>query len=134
MPDPWPEWITGSYERALGEPLCGPSELDDLAAVVLCHDTSADPLFVYANRAAEALWQRRLVGTPSRLTAPPDARAERATALRSGLVVRGYSGERVSASGRRFRILDATVWDVVDEHGVQRGQAATFVRTEPVGG
>ena len=111
-----------------------PSELDDLAAVVLCHDTSADPFFVYANRAAEALWQRRLVGTPSRLTAPPDARAERATALRSGLVVRGYSGERVSASGRRFRILDATVWDVVDEHGVQRGQAATFVRTEPVGG
>jgi hypothetical protein len=102
--------------------------------VVLCHDDSADPSFVYANRAAEELWQRRLIGTPSRLTAPPEARAERANALRSGPVVKGYSGERVSASGRRFRILDATVWDVVDEQGIQRGQAATFVRTEPVEG
>ncbi len=134
MPEPWPEWIIESYERALGEPLCRPAELDDLPAVVLCHDTAADPAFVYANRAAEALWQRPLLGTPSRLTAPPDARAERSSALRSGPVVRGYSGERISATGRRFRILDATVWDVTDGRGILRGQAATFTDTEPVEG
>jgi hypothetical protein len=33
---------------------------------------------------------------------------------------------RVSASGRRFRISGATVWNLVDEQGWRRGQAAAF--------
>ena len=124
----WPQLITDSYERALGRRLCPAGDLDRLAAVVLCHDTSPDPLFVYANRAAVALWERPLVGTASRLTAPPEARADRAAALASGDVVRGYSGERVAASGRRFQILDATVWPVWDDGGEVCGQAATFAQ------
>lgn len=130
--DKWPSWITQSYERALGEPLCDPRDLHGLPAVVLCHDASPDPVFVYANRVAQVLWERPMVGSPSRLTAPPEARSERAAALSDGSVVRGYSGVRVSATGRRFRILDATVWPVVDERGIVRGQAATFTSTEPV--
>ena len=117
-----------SYARAVGQTLCDADDLDGLAAVVLCHDTSPDPLFVYANRAAVALWERPLVGSASRLTAPPEARADRAAALASGDVVRGYSGERVAASGRRFQILDATVWPVLDDDGRVCGQAATFAQ------
>jgi hypothetical protein len=42
----------------------------------------------------------------------------------------GYSGVRISSTGRRFRIVDATVWDVFDGKGVRRGQAATFEKWE----
>lgn len=128
----WPALIATSYERFVGERLCSPAELDGLPAVVLCHDTSPDPVFVYANRAARDLWEMPLAGMPSRLSAPPEERAERAAALASETVVRGYTGIRVAASGRRFRILDATVWPVVDDDGVVWGQAATFQHTEPL--
>jgi hypothetical protein len=126
----WRAVILDSYTLALGSPLCSAGELDGWPAVVLCHDTSPDPLFVYANRVAQALWERPLVGTASRLSAPQEARAERASALASPAVVRGYSGVRVSASGRRFRIHDATVWPVVDPAGTALGQAATFTHWE----
>ena len=129
-PVDWPTLITSSYERAVGESLCAPADLDGLAAVVLCHDTADDPVFVFANSAAQTLWERPLVGTPSRLTAPPEARAQRAAALAGGQVVRGYSGLRESASGRRFWIRDATVWTVTDAQGNVRGQAATFTEVD----
>lgn len=122
----WPALITASYERVIGRRLCDPGELEALPAVVLCHDTSPDPVFVYANRVARDLWEMPMVGMASRLSAPPQARAQRAAALASDSVVRGYSGLRVSASGQLFHIVDATVWPVTDETGTVRGQAATF--------
>jgi hypothetical protein len=130
----WRLLITDSYRGALGHSLCAPAELDGLPAVVLCHDTADDPVFVYANRAAQTLWERPLVGTPSRLTAPQQARAQRAAALATGQVVRGYAGLRESASGRRFWIRDATVWPVTDALGNVHGQAATFTEVDPVQG
>lgn len=135
MTDPWPKWITDSYAVAVGEPLCPADGLYVYPAVVLCHDASADPCFVFANLAAQRLWERSwedFIGWPSRFTAPPEQRAERAQALASGQVVRGYSGVRVSASGRLFRIRDATVWPVLDDSGVVRGQAATFSQVESI--
>lgn len=131
---PWPAWITASYLRLVGSPLCDADALEDLGAVVLCHDTSEDPVFVFANRAARELWERpreAFIGWPSRLTAPPSERASRAAALAGDGVVHGYSGVRVSRSGRLFRIHDATVWTVSDESGLVRGQAATFSRVTP---
>lgn len=128
----WPAVITASYEHAVGERLCAPEDLDDLPAVVLCHDTADDPVFVFANRAARDLWEAPLLGMPSRLTAPPAQRAERAVALAGGGVVRGYSGVRISATGRLFRIEDATVWPVTDAAGRRVGQAATFTRVAAV--
>jgi hypothetical protein len=41
-----------------------------------------------------------------------------------------YSGVRISKSGRRFRILRATVWNVHDRLGRPLGQAATFTDWE----
>jgi hypothetical protein len=37
-----------------------------------------------------------------------------------------YSGIRISKMGRRFRIEQATVWNLVNESGEAQGQAATF--------
>lgn len=131
-PEAWAAAIADSYRVEVGEPLADPEELMDLSAVVLCHDTSADPVFVYANRAAQRLWRRtwqEFIGLPSRLTAPPQERASRARALASGEVVRGYSGVRITADGQPFTIADATVWPVtvpVDGSRIRVGQAATF--------
>jgi hypothetical protein len=103
----WPTAIADSYRRLVGEPLCAPTELEDLPAVVLCHDDSVDPILVFANRAARDLWEAPLVGMPSRLTAPPEQRTERAVALAGTGVVRGYSGfgsvPRDGCSGSRMR-------------------------------
>lgn len=130
----WQHRIALSYQRVIGEPLAAdPAELYVHPWVLLCHGTQADPLFVYANLTAQRLWERTLaefLGWPSRLTAPEEERSQRAAALASGQVVRGYSGVRVSATGRRFRILDAVIWPVVDDSEAVVGQAAAVPRWE----
>jgi hypothetical protein len=37
-----------------------------------------------------------------------------------------YSGIRVSSTGRRFQIENATIWNLTDPHGKPVGQAAMF--------
>ena len=82
-----PDWewaIVASHRALVGEELCPAEDLFDYRGVVLCHDTSSDPLFVYANRTAQRLWRRsweHFIGMPSRLTAPVQERAQRAAAL-----------------------------------------------------
>ncbi len=49
------------------------------------------------------------------------------TVTRNGFAT-DYRGVRVAKSGRRFWILDGTVWQLRDEHGARRGQAAMFTR------
>jgi hypothetical protein len=72
---------------------------------------------------------------PSRLSAEPLAREERARLL-ARVAARGYvddyTGVRISSTGRRFRVRDATVWNLTDEQGYYRGQAACLRRWEPV--
>ena len=100
--------------------------------VVLSHDHAADPILSYGNRAAmelfELSWQE-LMHTPSRLTAETVHRDERARlleAVKQHNFIDDYCGIRVSQSGRRFFIENATVWNVLDETGSPYGQAATF--------
>jgi hypothetical protein len=78
------------------------------------------------------LWETdlaTLLRTPSRLTAEPVHREERAELLertrRDGFVD-DYRGVRISLRGNRFRIERATVWNVVGPSGEPAGQAATF--------
>ena len=108
--------------------------LHDAPFVVVSHGTEADPLLNYGNAAALERWEmpwETLVGTPSRLTAEPVHRDERARLLertaREGFVD-DYAGVRVSRSGKRFRIEEAIVWNVRDADGWIHGQAATFDR------
>lgn len=106
--------------------------------VVVSHDTAADPLLNYGNAAALALWEltpEQLAATPSRLTAEPVHRDERARLLartRRDGYVDDYAGIRVSRTGRRFRIERAVVWNLADAAGGHRGQAATFDRWTPL--
>lgn len=99
---------------------------------VLSHNKADDPILNYGNRSAMELFELswdELIQTPSRLTAEPVHRDERARLLdavaRTGFID-DYRGVRVSKTGRRFLIDTATVWTVLDERGAPYGQAATF--------
>ncbi len=67
--------------------------------------------------------------TPGRHTAEPVEREERARFLetvRKQGYVDDYRGIRISSTGRRFEIRQATVWNLIDEGGQYAGQAVTF--------
>ena len=108
--------------------------------IVVSHGTQADPILNYANQRALKLWEMdisTLRKTPSRLTAEPVHRAERATLLKRTTnhgYVDDYRGVRISQSGKRFLIEKATVWNLVDPAGKFAGQAATFSNWTWVGG
>ena len=99
---------------------------------VLAHDGSPEPKLTYANAAALHLWNapwRELVGLPSRLTAPIAEQAERSIALSKAKredAIEGYSGIRISRTGRRFMIQNARIWTLWDQQQHACGQAASF--------
>ena len=132
--------LLDSFARLLGRDLiprdASPAEqarrLFESPFVVVSHGTEADPVLNYANATALRLWEMdwaSFVQTPSRLTAEPMHRDERARLLdrtrRNGFVD-DYQGIRISRTGRRFRIEQAIVWNLTDAAGQLRGQAATF--------
>ena len=100
--------------------------------IVLSHNTAAEPILNYANQAALNLFEltwNELVRMPSRLTAEPLQQAERSRLLATVSqheFIDDYRGVRISKSGRRFMIEQATVWNLLDENGAPYGQAATF--------
>lgn len=104
----------------------------DLPCVVVSHGTEPDPILNFGNQTALTLWEmtwEELTSTPSRLTAEPMLREERARLLEQVTThgyIDDYAGIRISKSGKRFRIEQATVWNLVDEDGALCGQAATF--------
>ena len=106
--------------------------------VVVSHGTQDDPILNYGNRTALSLWEMdmpTLTSTPSRLTAEPMHRDERAQlmtrAARDGFVD-DYRGIRISSSGKRFLIERAIIWNLVDAVGQRVGQAATFSHWKPL--
>lgn len=129
--------IAESFARLTGRSLLGdtafsPAALWSAPRAILAHGTQADPIFFYGDRLALELFEvtpQQLVQMPSRLSAESPDRAERARLLdqvtRHG-VIEDYAGVRISATGRRFRIEQATVWNLIDAAGVVQGQAAAF--------
>ena len=107
-------------------------ELFVLDQVVLCHDGSDDPRFLYANRAALQLFSRnweQMVGMPSRLSASANQRLSRREQLelaRRQDKLENYSGVRVNSQGRRFQIRGARIWSLIDQERHYSGQAACF--------
>ena len=129
--------LAGSYARLTGKRLTphgrGAAWLyRDAPFAVLAHDAEPDPRFIYGNRTAQECFEygwEELVGLPSRLSAEAPERAVRQRmldAVRRDGVVTGYRGLRIAKSGRRFWIDDGVIWQLVDEQGVARGQAALF--------
>lgn len=131
--------IASSFARLLGRPLVPQSD-DVIAALwaapcaVVAHGAEEDPIFFFGNEAALAAFEcdvATFTAMPSRLSAEAPQRDARQMLLdrvsRDGFID-DYAGLRISATGRRFRIESAIVWNLVDEQGVSRGQAATFTR------
>jgi hypothetical protein len=138
--------LADSYRTLVGEPLV-PDGLRGLEAAewlyeapfgLLAHDTSPDPLFVYANLTVQQLfgysWDD-FVGLPSRLSAGPQDRESRAALLESVRLkgfATGYRGPRVTSEGHGFWIEDVTIWNLLDPSGdpagVVSGQAALIRR------
>lgn len=132
--------IIDSYERLTGkklmeeEPLPGTEfeELYHLPFIVLSHGLDPDPVLNFGNLAAQKLWDmdwHTFTQTPSRLTAEPKEREARDRFLRivneQGFID-NYTGIRISRTGRRFYIMETTVWKLIDKTGHNHGQAATF--------
>jgi PAS domain-containing protein len=129
--------LTGSYASLVGAPLV-PNGKDaawlyaEAPFAVVAHNTDSDPIFIYANQAAQKCfgysWEEFL-SLPSRVSAESADRAARQALLdavaKNGFMA-GYSGVRVTKSGARFRIEHGIVWELLDVKGVRRGQAATF--------
>lgn len=127
-----------SYQRLLNKPLLDVNG-DHLAErlfhddfALLSHDTSADPVFNYANQTAMTLFElnwNELIAMPSRYSAEPVNREERerllAQVTQQGYI-KDYAGVRIAGSGRRFLIEQAIVWNVIDNQGHFHGQAACF--------
>lgn len=142
----WSRLLLKSFHRWTGRPLlAGYGSAGEQARllfsapfVVVSHGMEADPILNYGNQAALDLWEMtwtELIRTPSRQTAEPVNQAERARLLR--LVEEqghfdGYRGVRVSATGRRFLVERAIVWNVLNDAGHRVGQAATFSQVSPI--
>lgn len=133
-----------SYQQCTGKALIDPA-IGDVEAVealdlapfaLLSHGTEADPVFNYGNRRALQLFEmswEQLTRLPSRLSAEPMLQAERALLLARVAqhgYIDDYSGVRISSSGQRFLIRNATVWNVLDEAGQSCGQAALLPQWE----
>ena len=135
--------IADSYRRLLGQDLLIAGE--NLAEamwlaprVIVAHGTEADPVFFYGNRMALEAFEMSFADftrLPSRFSAEPLAREERARRLarvsRDGYID-DYAGVRISATGQRFRIAQAVVWNLIDADGVVHGQAASFTNWQPL--
>jgi hypothetical protein len=107
-------------------------------AVIVAHGTEADPVFFYGNRQALRVFDMDFVAftrLPSRLSAEQLLREERERLLqrvsRDGFID-DYAGVRISATGNRFRIEKAVVWNLLDAAGTYHGQAATFSQWQPL--
>lgn len=100
--------------------------------VLLSHGTEPDPILNYANQTGLDLWETNwseLTHMPSRLTAEPSERKDRAQLLHQATqkgYLAHYQGIRISITGRRFAIENAEIWDILDEQGQKCGQAAKF--------
>ena len=129
-----------SFARLTGEPLLSPDNsntdlgkrLYEADFVIVSHGVENDPVFNYANKTALTLFEMNwteFVELPSRFSAEPLHQTERARLMEtvsSQGYITNYAGVRISKSGRRFMIENATVWNLLDDDGVYHGQAATF--------
>ncbi len=132
------QWVVSSYQELTGRPLVDPRHSDlwhacwNAPRVIVAHGAEADPIFFYGNQLALRCFELDFVAftrLPSRYSAEALLREER-DALLARVSERGfiddYAGVRIASSGRRFRIEQAVVWNVLDQAGQRHGQAATF--------
>ena len=135
--------VAGAFAHVTGKSLAGEAGLDPFALgksawlgdfALLTHRGDAQAVLNYGNQFALALWEcdwNTFIATPSGATAPGQASAARDRLMEEvekKNFVTGYSGERISRTGRRFVIEDVTVWRLVAGNDESFGMAAFFRR------
>jgi hypothetical protein len=99
---------------------------------ILSHDTGADPILNYGNDRVLKQWEvswEELTNMHSRETAKPVDRSARAAMMdrvKAKNYIDGYSGTRISKTGKEFKISNGIVWNLFTGNGVFYGQAAWF--------
>ena len=126
------KWTGKELADIKGEPGQIAEHISNAPFALVSHDTQDDPVFNYGNRKALELFELdwdEFTKLHSRESAEPVNREERARLFKrvtENGYIDDYRGIRISSSGRRFEFRDATVWNVVDEEGIYKGQAAFF--------
>ncbi len=106
--------------------------------VVVSHNTDKDPIFNYGNQAALDLWDfdwTQFTALPSRLSAEPLAQVHRDRLfqeVKNQGYIANYRSVRITRTGKRFWVENATIWTVSDDTGTIIGQAATFLKWTPI--
>jgi predicted DNA-binding protein (UPF0251 family) len=106
--------------------------INNSSIIVASHNGAEDPILNFGNQAALNLWELEwdeFVKVPSRKTAELDLREKREEMLKiaeKNGFFDNYEGVRISATGKRFMIKKAIIWNVINEAGEKVGQAATF--------
>lgn len=129
------EALLSSYRHWTGQALLESKDAKALffaSFALVSHGTEADPVFNYGNLTAlnlfEMSWEE-FTALPSRLSAEAPAQAERERLLKEVSekgFIEHYQGVRLSRTGKRLKIINATVWNLVDEQQILVGQAAMF--------
>lgn len=132
--------MLSSFLRLTGKPLLDPTLTDNARFqalyhapfAVVSHNTDSDPIFNYGNKTAQALFEMNwqdFTKLPSRFSAEPQIQSERdrllARVTQYGFID-NYQGVRISATGKRFFVSNAIVWNLLDERNVYGGQAAVL--------
>lgn len=132
------KYILESYKHFLKEDLIdSPENLDKADFVCAAHLYYPDePKFIYGNQKALELWELtedEFIGMPSRFTAEEVERDKRQKLLdevsKNGYI-KNYSGVRISSTGKRFRINNAVVWNLLNDKNQLVGQAVKFKNYE----
>jgi hypothetical protein len=136
----WTQILLDSYQHLIGtelierdrSPIIQSQLLFSATFVVVSHDTQADPQLNYGNQTALDLWEldwQGFTGTRSKETAEPInqvVRQQMLSQVQSQGFIQNYQGVRISSSGKKFNISQATIWNLTDAQGQACGQAATF--------
>ncbi len=138
--------LVSSFFQLTGKHLIDPrlSEMDQVTAVleaefaIVSHNAAVDPIFNFGNKVALNLFEltwAEFIKLPSRRSAEPHLKEERDRLL-SQVAEKGfiddYTGVRVSATGKRFLVNNAVVWNLIDERDHYWGQAAVLYSWIPL--
>ncbi|MEA5508255.1 MEKHLA domain-containing protein [Crocosphaera sp. UHCC 0190] len=130
-------WLGHSLwkEKGLPEIQTSPQDiaqqLFEVPFAVASHGTEIDPIFNYGNQKALEIWEltwEEFTQIPSRKTAELVEQAERdhllAETTKKGFCY--FSGIRITSTGKRFKINNGIVWNVINEQQNYQGQAAVY--------
>ena len=129
-------WTGQSLLDIDGTPQLMAQALWEAQFVVVSHGMEENPILNYGNQQGLDLWEmswEQFIHTPFRETAQPSQQKSRQlllTQAKNQGSIGDYRGIRISSQGKKFRISNATIWNILDENQQQCGQAATFKQWE----